>query len=200
MNASTSLKLAGIALICTVSLAGCNKREDTPQTNSDTTSQGASSSTGSGTGADANTGSGTSGMSDQSTAVVTDQGSTSGNGATSGGSTGSTAGSTGSTGSAGSTGTGSSTGSTSTNSSNRVGSSTTGEAVGDSVVTAKIKTELMAQPNLKSTQINVETVNGVATLTGTVDSQQSSDRAAAIAKAVTGVKQVTNQLTVKPGK
>jgi len=72
-----------------------------------------------------------------------------------------------------------------------------GEAMEDTTITTKIKSAILAEPGLKVLQINVDTMNGVVTLTGTVDSQASSDKAAQVAGAVSGVKQVENRLVVK---
>ncbi|KAF0190806.1 MAG: transport-associated protein [Gammaproteobacteria bacterium] len=71
-----------------------------------------------------------------------------------------------------------------------------GVAVGDTAITTKVKAAILAEPGLKVLQINVDTAKGVTTLSGTVDSQQSSDRAREIATAVAGVKEVKNQLLV----
>ncbi|MCL5800996.1 MAG: BON domain-containing protein [Gammaproteobacteria bacterium] len=72
-----------------------------------------------------------------------------------------------------------------------------GTAIDDTAITAKIKAAIIGDPSLKVLQINVDTVNGMVTLTGTVDSVQSSDRAKELAGAVEGVKSVDNRLTVK---
>lgn len=72
-----------------------------------------------------------------------------------------------------------------------------GEALDDTTITAKVKAAILAEPGLKVLQINVDTMNGIAILTGSADSQQSSDRAKEIAGAVAGVKGVENQLVVK---
>jgi hyperosmotically inducible protein len=76
-------------------------------------------------------------------------------------------------------------------------SAKTGVAIGDAEITAKVKTAIFAEPGLKTLQINVDTVKGVVTLSGSVDSQASSDRAKALAGAVTGVKDVENRLVLK---
>ncbi len=76
----------------------------------------------------------------------------------------------------------------------------TGVAIDDAAITAKVKAAILAEPGLKVLQINVDTTKGVTTLSGSVDSQQSSDRAKEIAGAVTGVKGVENQLVVKLAK
>lgn len=72
-----------------------------------------------------------------------------------------------------------------------------GEAFDDGAITAKVKAAIFAEETLKVLQINVDTVQGVVTLSGTVDSQQESDTAKKIAGAVAGVKKVENKLAVK---
>jgi hyperosmotically inducible protein len=68
------------------------------------------------------------------------------------------------------------------------------EYLDDSAITAKIKAEILSDPLLKVSQINVTTTNGVVSLSGTVDSQQSIDRALRIARSVKDVKSVENGL------
>ena len=70
-------------------------------------------------------------------------------------------------------------------------------AVDDSALTAKVKAALLAEPGLKSLQIGVETKNGAVTLSGSVDSTTSRDRAKDVASGVAGVSTVVDQLTVK---
>ncbi len=72
-----------------------------------------------------------------------------------------------------------------------------GVVIDDSEITAKIKAAVFAEPGLKSLQISVDTVKGVVTLSGSVDSQQNSDKAKALAGAVSGVKAVENKLVTK---
>ena len=66
----------------------------------------------------------------------------------------------------------------------------------DTEVTAKVKAEFHSEPGLKSMDISVNTVQGMVTLTGTVDSRINSDKASARAMAISGVKGVVNQLVV----
>ena len=73
----------------------------------------------------------------------------------------------------------------------------TGEYVNDAAITAKIKADILGDPLLKVSQINVVTTDGVVTLSGDVDSQQSIDRAMEIARSVKDVKSVENGLVVK---
>jgi hyperosmotically inducible protein len=72
-------------------------------------------------------------------------------------------------------------------------------AVDDAAITAKVKTAIMAEPDLKSTQINVDTKDAVVTLTGTVPSAPLKDRAKEIASSVTGVRSVQDNLVMQSG-
>lgn len=76
-------------------------------------------------------------------------------------------------------------------------SAKTGVVIDDAEITTKVKAAIFAEPGLKTLQISVDTVKGVVTLTGSVDSQKSSDRAKALAGAVSGVKSVENKLASK---
>ena len=73
----------------------------------------------------------------------------------------------------------------------------TGEYADDSIITAKVKTAIFEQPNLKSSEINVETFKGTVQLSGFVSSQASADSAVMVAKNVGGVKSVKNDMRVK---
>lgn len=71
-------------------------------------------------------------------------------------------------------------------------------AVDDSAITTKVKAAVMAEPGLKSLDINVETRNGVVTLAGTVQSPDLKQRAVTLAQQVEGVRSVSDRLVVKP--
>ena len=73
----------------------------------------------------------------------------------------------------------------------------TGEYVDDSVITAKVKSQLAADDFLKSFQISVETFKGIVQLSGFVNGQMAVDKAGRIARSVHGVKSVKNDLIVK---
>jgi osmotically-inducible protein OsmY len=75
-----------------------------------------------------------------------------------------------------------------------------GVAIDDAGITSKVKAAFFAEPGLKTLQISVDTVNGVVTLSGSVDSPSSSDRAKALAGAVAGVTAVENRLALKSTK
>lgn len=73
----------------------------------------------------------------------------------------------------------------------------TGEYLDDSAITAKIKAAMLSDEFLKASQIEVTTVNGVVTLSGTVDSEQMVGRAIGLVNSQEHVKSVQNQLMIK---
>lgn len=73
----------------------------------------------------------------------------------------------------------------------------TGGYVDDSVITTKVKAELIGDPVTKAYQINVKTFKGVVQLSGFVDTAASKEKAGEIARKVEGVKDVQNDLNVK---
>lgn len=70
------------------------------------------------------------------------------------------------------------------------------QATSDVGITAKVNAALVADDQLKATQINVDTREGMVTLTGKAPDSQSRERATTLASAVDGVKHVNNQLVV----
>ena len=70
-------------------------------------------------------------------------------------------------------------------------------AADDTAITAKVKAALIAEPGLKSTDINVDTKEATVTLSGTVASNELRDRAKQIASSTSGVKNVVDNLVVK---
>jgi osmotically-inducible protein OsmY len=73
----------------------------------------------------------------------------------------------------------------------------TGEYVDDTVITTKVKAAVLKEPSLKSAEINVETFKGVVQLSGFVSSQADINKAAEIARGVSGVKSVKNDMRLK---
>ena len=67
----------------------------------------------------------------------------------------------------------------------------------DAAITAKVKAAILAEPGLKTLQINVDTNGATVTLSGTVDNSDLRERAKQIASSTSGVKGVVDQLTVK---
>ena len=77
------------------------------------------------------------------------------------------------------------------------GSTTVGNAVDDGIITAKVKSALLADPNVKSLDIAVVTRKGEVQLSGFVNSQEQIDQAIAIAHKVDGVTNVSNEMSIK---
>jgi hyperosmotically inducible periplasmic protein len=75
--------------------------------------------------------------------------------------------------------------------------STLGEVIDDSTLTAKVKAALIASEETKAHQINVETKQGVVQLSGFVDDAATKSAATSVAKSVTGVRLVMNDLSIK---
>lgn len=72
-------------------------------------------------------------------------------------------------------------------------------AIDDATITAQVNANLAKDPDLSAVKINVDTVDGKVTLNGPAPSTVARDRAENIAKAVTGVTSVNNQLVVTSG-
>jgi hyperosmotically inducible protein len=77
-------------------------------------------------------------------------------------------------------------------------SQTTGGAIDDSTITAKVKSALIDSEETKAQDIKVATRGGVVQLSGFVATQAQKDAAAKVAQSVKGVKSVENGLSVKP--
>lgn len=73
----------------------------------------------------------------------------------------------------------------------------TAVAASDTALTTKVKASLLAQPELKSLGIHVETEKGVVMLSGFVESKAEADKAVKAAKAVDGVANVKSAIKVK---
>ena len=71
-----------------------------------------------------------------------------------------------------------------------------GEVLTDAAITSEVKTKFLAEPGVSGLDINVDTTNGVVTLTGTVKSQAEANKAMMVARNSKGVKRVVNHLKV----
>jgi osmotically-inducible protein OsmY len=69
--------------------------------------------------------------------------------------------------------------------------------VDDSVITAKVKAAVFEEASLKSAEINVETNKGIVQLTGFVRSRTDINKAVEVARRISGVKSVKNDMIVK---
>jgi len=72
-----------------------------------------------------------------------------------------------------------------------------GDTVSDSALTAKIKSKMVLDDDVKARGIDVDTSGTVVTLTGVVRSAEERDRAVRLARETTGVTQVIDKLRVR---
>ena len=73
----------------------------------------------------------------------------------------------------------------------------TGEMVDDSAITAKVKTALLSDKEIRAFDVHVETFKGRVELSGFVPSEADKLRAVKDANSVEGVKSVENGLVIK---
>lgn len=73
----------------------------------------------------------------------------------------------------------------------------TGQYVDDSVITTKVKTAVLGEPGLKSSEIKVETFKGIVQLSGFVSSRDEAQSAIRVASAVPGVRSVKDDMRIK---
>ena len=69
----------------------------------------------------------------------------------------------------------------------------------DTTVTTAVKNKLAADPTTSAVRINVDTSNGVVTLSGAVPTAAEKSEAERIARNTQGVTQVVNNITVERG-
>ena len=75
-----------------------------------------------------------------------------------------------------------------------------GEQIDDATLTAKVKAALLQAPDVKGMQINVDSDRGAVQLSGFVESQTQIDKAVQLARAVSGVREVHNKMTIRAPK
>ncbi len=73
----------------------------------------------------------------------------------------------------------------------------TGEYVTDSWITTKVKASLAEDPQVKATEVNVETFKGVVQLSGFVSSSAAMYQAVRVANGIKGVSSVKNDMRIK---
>jgi osmotically-inducible protein OsmY len=74
---------------------------------------------------------------------------------------------------------------------------TAGQYVDDSTITSSVKAKLVADKAANFTRIDVDTTNQVVSLNGVVESSDQKTRAEQLAKQVSGVRKVDNNLQVQ---
>ena len=78
------------------------------------------------------------------------------------------------------------------------GSSTIGQGANDMWLWVKTRSSLLSTSDLRESTINVDVVNDVVTLKGTVATAAQKTKAEQVAKDIDGVKSVKNELKVAP--
>jgi hyperosmotically inducible protein len=71
-----------------------------------------------------------------------------------------------------------------------------GDVASDAMLTSSIKTKLLADPDVAALKIDVDSSNGVVTLTGNVKTAAERDAALRIARDTEGVKSVVDRLKI----
>ena len=72
------------------------------------------------------------------------------------------------------------------------------ETLGDGALTAKIKAKMALDDTVKALDLNVDTTNGVVTVTGIVRTSAERERALALARETNGVRQVIDRTVLEP--
>ncbi len=76
-------------------------------------------------------------------------------------------------------------------------STSVGTVIDDGVLTTRVKSALLADPDVKSFDIKTDSRKGEVQLSGYVDSQAQIDRAVTVVRAVEGVTGVDNKIALK---
>jgi hyperosmotically inducible protein len=74
--------------------------------------------------------------------------------------------------------------------------SAAGQATDDATLTTKVKSALLADDKVKGLNINVDTNDGVVTLTGKAGSPEEKDQALKVVRGIEGVKNVQDRIAV----
>lgn len=78
------------------------------------------------------------------------------------------------------------------------GQESAGAYVDDAAITARIKGRFVEHPDVAATSIKVETLNGTVLLSGFAKSTTEKTTAERIARDVSGVRSVRNEILVRP--
>lgn len=73
----------------------------------------------------------------------------------------------------------------------------TGEYIDDTLLTSRVKSLLLNDPQVSGLAVNVETFKGTVQLSGFVKTVAERNRAVQLARGVTGVRQVKNDILIR---
>ena len=77
-----------------------------------------------------------------------------------------------------------------------VGKTSIGQSFNDTMLTSKIRAKLLQDPDIRSTNIDVDTNNNIITLTGIVSAHEEKNRVLYVVQKVTGNRQIIDNLSV----
>lgn len=72
-----------------------------------------------------------------------------------------------------------------------------GDTLDDQLIVTKIKSELLADPEVSGLNINVDSFKGIVTLRGVTKTGHEADRALYLAQRTSGVREVRSKLVVE---
>jgi len=75
---------------------------------------------------------------------------------------------------------------------------TVGAYVDDATITTQVKARMLSDSDVSGTSISVETLNGTVMLSGFATSTQEKATAETIARGVSGVTEVRNEIAIRP--
>lgn len=75
--------------------------------------------------------------------------------------------------------------------------SSTGEYIDDTVLTSRVKSALLNDPDVSGLTVNVESFKGTVQLSGFVKTVAERNRAVKLARAINGVKRVKNDILIR---
>lgn len=78
------------------------------------------------------------------------------------------------------------------------GQSSVGQFVDDTTITTRVKARFAEDQQVSAMRIGVETLNGTVQLSGFATTQAEKDKASSIARAVPDVRNVQNNIVVRP--
>lgn len=78
------------------------------------------------------------------------------------------------------------------------GQSTVGQFADDATITTQVKAKMAEDTSVSASRISVETLKGTVQLSGFAVSQAEKDKAGQIARSVSNVKNVVNNIVVRP--
>lgn len=75
---------------------------------------------------------------------------------------------------------------------------TVGAFIDDATITTQVKARMLNNSDVSGTSISVETLNGTVLLSGFATSSAEKSEAETIARGVNGVKEIRNEIAVRP--